>query len=60
VFFAPLALILLHNTAVIRLRYKVVLLLTLALTSDLESDNCTNEGALTLTLVGGLVLSDAV
>jgi len=31
--------------------------LTLALTSDLESDNCTHEGALTLTRVGGSVLS---
>jgi hypothetical protein len=56
-FFAPPALIVLHNAAVIRLRYQVVLFVTLALTSDLESDNCTHKGALALTRVGGSVLS---
>ena len=60
VLFAPLALILLHNAVVIQLHFRVVLLVTLALTSDLESDNCTHEGALTFILVGGSVLSDAV
>jgi hypothetical protein len=60
VFFAPPALIVLHNAAVTQLRYKFVLLVTLAFTSDLEADNCTHECALTLTRVGGLALSFVV
>jgi hypothetical protein len=57
VFFAPAALIVFHNITVIQLLYQVVLFVTVTLTSDLESDNCTQEGALTLTRVGGSVLS---
>jgi hypothetical protein len=50
----------LHNAPVTQLLLQVVLFVTLALMSDLESDNCTHEGALALTRVGGLVLSEAV
>ena len=55
-FCAPPALVMLHNATVIQLHYQVVLFVTLALTSDLESDNYTHEGALTLTRVGGSVV----